>query len=252
MVLGPAEGVALLEEVIQLANDGSPIDFNHWRTRSRMALRLAMGEGHPLLAEFEAIKYQPSAGIVGRPVSPDFRRGRIRQATVVLRNAQDEIKLLRGEAYVSATGDDGPPALQIDFEALHPVVIQAARDLLRDGHVRSAAEAASRAVEQQLRTKLQAQGGTAVQLASAFSTQDPKPKESRLRFPEFGHGTDSWVNAHEGAMFFAKGCFMRLRNLYTHHVEPDPQEALEALAAFSIVARWVDEAVLEKFVEGAA
>jgi hypothetical protein len=35
---------------------------------------------------------------------------------------------------------------------------------------------------------------------------------------------------------------MRIRNLWTHAYEPDRAEAMDALAALSLLARWVDEA----------
>jgi len=35
---------------------------------------------------------------------------------------------------------------------------------------------------------------------------------------------------------------MRVRNLYAHGHEPTEQEALEALAALSLLARWIDDA----------
>lgn len=38
---------------------------------------------------------------------------------------------------------------------------------------------------------------------------------------------------------------MRIRNLYSHG-EPDPEHALEALAALSLLARWIDDAEVEK------
>lgn len=43
-------------------------------------------------------------------------------------------------------------------------------------------------------------------------------------------------------MEFGKGCMKRIRNLYVHGHEPSDAEALEALAALSLLARWIDEA----------
>lgn len=45
-------------------------------------------------------------------------------------------------------------------------------------------------------------------------------------------------------MAFGRGCMMRIRNLYTHGQEPSEQEALEALAALSLLARWCDNTVV--------
>ncbi len=46
-------------------------------------------------------------------------------------------------------------------------------------------------------------------------------------------------------MSFGRGCMMRVRNLYSHGHEPTEQEALEALAALSLLARWIDDAGVE-------
>jgi hypothetical protein len=46
-------------------------------------------------------------------------------------------------------------------------------------------------------------------------------------------------------MNFGRGCMMRIRNLLEHSDEPiDQQEALECLAALSLLARWIDDAVV--------
>lgn len=81
-------------------------------------------------------------------------------------------------------------------------------------------------------------------MTAAFSPKDPKSGEPRLRFTEFPAGSENWTNAHEGAMAFGRGCMMRVRNLYNHGHEPSEQEALEALAALSLLARWIDEAAV--------
>lgn len=49
-------------------------------------------------------------------------------------------------------------------------------------------------------------------------------------------------------MHYGRGCMMRIRNLVEHHHDELPeQEALECLASLSLLARWIDEAVV---VEG--
>lgn len=45
-------------------------------------------------------------------------------------------------------------------------------------------------------------------------------------------------------MSFGQGCMKRIRNLYVHGHEPSEDEALEALAALSLLARWIDEAAV--------
>ena len=59
-------------------------------------------------------------------------------------------------------------------------------------------------------------------------------------------GSDGWKSAHDGAGAFGRGCFLRIRNLYTHHDGDVEQEDLEALAALSLLARWIDSAAVVK------
>jgi hypothetical protein len=47
-------------------------------------------------------------------------------------------------------------------------------------------------------------------------------------------------------MNFGKGCMMGIRNVVSHDTsEPQPEIALEQLAALSILARWIDAASLQ-------
>ena len=237
----PADkAIEILSEAIDLANDGGPQDFAYWQSKTKSALRLSLGADHPALGDFEGIRYSPSVWAFGGGAGADrqqearfaehHRKG-IRSAVSILRNAIEEVRLVSDHPE-----DGGAPA------GLHPIVRHACSQLVADGHHRQAVENAARAVEQQLRSKLKVNSGTGSQLVAAFSPQEPKRSEPRLRFQQFEPGSDSWRNAHEGALHFGKGCYMRLRNLYTHHVEPTEAEATEALAAFSLLARWVDEA----------
>ncbi|WP_409491601.1 TIGR02391 family protein [Amycolatopsis sp. cmx-11-12] len=60
-------------------------------------------------------------------------------------------------------------------------------------------------------------------------------------------GGDSFRSLHVGAGNFARGVFSAIRNPNAHEDgdEISESEALEQLAAFSIVARWVDNATVE-------
>ncbi|WP_228121219.1 TIGR02391 family protein [Streptomyces fagopyri] len=81
---------------------------------------------------------------------------------------------------------------------------------------------------------------------SAFSLNAPKVDESRLRLmPD--DGSDTFRSIHRGAMAFAEGCYAGIRNPNSHEdglPELPEHEALEQLAAFSVLARWVDRASL--------
>jgi hypothetical protein len=136
-------------------------------------------------------------------------------------------------------GDSHPPAPA----SMHAWVAEVAESLWADGHYRQAVCDAARAIEVKLRSKLCVQGKTAAKMVTeAFGARPPQPGSPRLRFMGFEPGSDDWVNAHEGALFFGRGCMMRIRNLWTHGYEPGIDEAADALAALSLLARWIDDA----------
>ncbi|MGD9961091.1 TIGR02391 family protein [Nocardioides sp.] len=82
----------------------------------------------------------------------------------------------------------------------------------------------------------------------AFSLDAPKAGASRLRLAS-DDGGKTYQNLHRGARAFADGLYTAIRNPGMHK----PQEshggeerlALEQLAAFSLLARWVDQADVE-------
>jgi hypothetical protein len=60
-------------------------------------------------------------------------------------------------------------------------------------------------------------------------------------------GSPTFASVHRGVRSFAEGCYVAIRNPISH-TEGDlgEDEALEQLAALSVLARWVDSATLEK------
>ncbi|MFZ3566952.1 TIGR02391 family protein [Streptomyces sp. BH097] len=83
---------------------------------------------------------------------------------------------------------------------------------------------------------------------SVFSKDDPKPGQPRLRLL-IDDGGDTFKSVHRGAAAFTEGCFAGIRNPYSHEdglPEPPENEALEQLAAFSVLARWIDTATVER------
>lgn len=142
----------------------------------------------------------------------------------------------------------GPSGPQLAARQMHPWVWNAASSLWDDGHYVAAVTAAATAVfETYLPAKLEVPkvGTATTRITSAFSTSAPRPSDPRLRFKGLIEGTPDWTSAHEGAMFFGKGCAQGVRNVTTHGAQPSEQEALEALAALSLLARWIDEAMVE-------
>jgi hypothetical protein len=81
----------------------------------------------------------------------------------------------------------------------------------------------------------------------AFSLKPPDAGRLRLRFP--GDRTaDTWRSRQQGGMDFGAGCFEGIRNPAAHEHALDLPEsvALEQLAAFSLLARWIDECSVER------
>ncbi|MFN2504172.1 MAG: TIGR02391 family protein [Acidimicrobiales bacterium] len=232
MAADVARARELLDRAVELANDGNPTNFNEWRETARVALRVALGEGDPMLERFDAVKYSLGIWTDSTPQSAfdKARRAGVRRAVAILKAAQTELAVSK------------PDAPTVDVAALHPWVAGMAATLWSGGHHRQAVEEGARSIEVQLRAKLSVSSGTGAPLVTAaFSPKDARLGEPRLRFAEFPAGSESWTNAHEGAMAFGRGCMMRIRNLYSHGHEPSEQEALEALAALSLLARWIDE-----------
>lgn len=137
-----------------------------------------------------------------------------------------------------------PPGPQLSASSLHTTVWDAATSLWRSNHRRQAVEAAAVAVNAALQDKLGRRdlSNTAL-VREAFSKDPPATGRSRLRlWPD--DRSETYRNLHDGAREFGAGCFMALRNVVAHEPEDElaPQEALEQLAAFSILARWIEAA----------
>lgn len=155
--------------------------------------------------------------------------------------------LVRTESHLVSSRVDkaerpGPTALHV--ADMHPWVATRAAPLYEDRHWFAAVTAAADNVRALWKMAL---GSETDDLPSAFSRKDPKEGRPRMRFADYDRnsGEQEWINAHEGAMHFARGCMMRIRNLYKYQAgdqEISPGLALETLAALSLLCRWIDVA----------
>ncbi|MGW1602973.1 TIGR02391 family protein [Streptomyces eurythermus] len=141
-------------------------------------------------------------------------------------------------------GDDAP---QLSASTLHPWVWNGARALWQSGHYREAVTAAARKVNAETQNKVGRRDASETALfQSVFSRDDPKPGQPRLRLMN-NDGSDTFRSLQRGVAAFAEGCYAAIRNPNSHEDGlpelPEPQ-ALEQLAAFSVLARWVDSAKL--------
>ena len=138
----------------------------------------------------------------------------------------------------------GPVGPTLAANRLHPWVWNAAADLWDGGHHGQAVEDAFKSVERRTQVKVSDLNLTGKKLyAQSFSPKEPTAGMSRLRFPDIDKAQqkDTWTSAHEGAMHLGMACAQGIRNLRAHPSgDITEQEALEQLAALSVLARWVD------------
>ena len=140
------------------------------------------------------------------------------------------------------------PWPHVAAKKLHEWVWSAAASLYDDGHYRQAVESAAVMVDNHLKAKLDRVDASGSDLVTqAFSIKPSEPGHPRLRFKQFDPASDDWRSAHEGAMHFGRGCMMGIRNLAAHRSDELLEAvAIEQLAALSVLARWIDEAVVER------
>ena len=175
---------------------------------------------------------------------------RIRRRDHLMMDVFGPIRARTYVALMAASTEDQEEPMVVRVVDLHPWVAEAAEPLFDDGHRRQAIIAAAQNLEKRWKELLGVATPSLSRLAQeSFSASAPTAAHPRLRFPAFGTDTDSqtWKDAHLGAMAYAKGCAMRIRNLNLHHpedAEPGPGETVETLSALSVLARWVTDAEL--------
>ena len=134
-----------------------------------------------------------------------------------------------------------PDAPVLPADQFHPWVWQAAQTLWDSSHYRHAVQAAATAINDHTQNKLGRRDVADTQLMQeTFSPNPPEPGKPRLRCP--GDPSNPTTQSRQrGALQYAVGCFGAIRNPATHEQgEWDQQEALECLAALSVLARWID------------
>jgi uncharacterized protein (TIGR02391 family) len=140
----------------------------------------------------------------------------------------------------------GDAAPQLDAGRLHPWVWQGARSLWQSRHYGEAVRAAAIKVNAETQNKLGRRDvAETVLFREAFSPEPPQPGRPRLRLTQ-DDGSQSFRSLHRGVMAFAEGCYAAFRNPGSHDPQDDltEDEALEQLAAFSVLARWIDQAAI--------
>jgi hypothetical protein len=154
----------------------------------------------------------------------------------------------RGEVEAMLEGFDASPKLA--GSALNELVWSAASPQWSTGHLQEAVLAGAKAVNSMLQAKLGRRDASDTSLVrEAFSENDPAPGRPRLRFPTI-EDEQTRESMRQGVMGFGSGCFQAIRNPVGHlpneEHELSDQEALERLAAWSLLARWIEQAEVEK------
>lgn len=153
-------------------------------------------------------------------------------------------ELVRSEEIEQNLGDNAP---EISAANLHPWIWSGARSLWQSGHFVQAVRDAVTKLNAETQNKVGRRDVSETDLfKQSFSLDEAKAGKSRLRRmpPE---DSDTYRSVQRGAMAFAEGVFAGIRNPLSHEADQEltEQVALEYLAALSVLARWVDESVVE-------
>jgi hypothetical protein len=138
---------------------------------------------------------------------------------------------------------------QLRAAEFHELVWSAASAQWSTGHRQEAVLAAAKAVNSMLQAKVDRRDVSDTKLVQeSFSDKAPTTALPRLRFPMI-EDDQTRESTRQGAMSFGVGCFQAIRNPVGHlpneEHELSEQEALERLAAFSLMARWIDQAEVQ-------
>lgn len=143
-------------------------------------------------------------------------------------------------------GDNAP---DMDAANLHPWAWENGRSYWNTGHYHQAVMQAAIRINAETQAKLGRMDVSETALFNeAFSLNAPKDGAPRLRLAE-DDGGKTYENLHRGARAFAEGLYAAIRNPGMHTPEQsaggEEQLALEQLAAFSLLARWIDQSTVK-------
>lgn len=153
--------------------------------------------------------------------------------------------LQRDQEVKENLGEDAP---ELSAAKLHPWVWSGAKSLWQSGHYREAVEGAIKKLNAETQNKIDRQDISETDLFNqAFSLDAPSTGRARLRRMS-DDKSKTYKSVQQGAMDFARGIFAAIRNPIVHKSEHElgDQEALEYLAALSVLARWVDSSTVER------
>ncbi|WP_195166906.1 TIGR02391 family protein [Mycobacteroides abscessus] len=136
-------------------------------------------------------------------------------------------------------GSDAPT---LDAGLFHPWVWDAAQTFWDSEHYRAAVDVAARAINAHTQKKIDRPDLHDDNLMAQAFAEQPKTGRKYLKLP--GDQKDTTIKSRNNALrLFAQGCIAGIRNpaAHEHGEDWEEHEALEKLAALSILARWIDE-----------
>jgi hypothetical protein len=158
-------------------------------------------------------------------------------------------QLERADEIAEKLGEAGP---NLRAGALHPWVWESARSLWQSGYYTQAVSAAAIKLNAEAQIRVRSRERSETDLFNVVFSQDREPKRGNPRFilPD-DEGGKTAESVRRGVRAFAEGCYAALRNPLSHDPDADlpEHEALEQLAAFSILARWVESSEVRFFKE---
>ena len=162
--------------------------------------------------------------------------------------ARAKAALQRQEELADKLGDNAP---DMDAANLHPWAWENGRSYWNTGHYHQAVMQAAIRINAETQAKVGRMDVSEVALFNeAFSLDAPKENAPRLRLTQ-DDGGNTYKNLHRGARSFADGLYTAIRNPGMHKPHEsdggEEQLALEQLAAFSLLARWVDQSDVEPY-----
>lgn len=173
------------------------------------------------------------------PLSKTNRWTRHREAAI---RAREE--LLREQEVRENLGENAP---ELSAALLHAWIWSGAKSLWQSGHYREAVEGAIKKLNAETQNKVGRRDLSETDLfKQSFSLDDAQAGKARLRRMK-DDGSETYKSVQRGAMNLAEGVFAGIRNPLSHEADQEisEQEALEYLAALSVIARWVDSSSVE-------
>jgi hypothetical protein len=156
-----------------------------------------------------------------------------------------ESRLTRAEEIQKAMGPAGP---KLAARSLHRWVWDAAASFWDQGEHDLAVREAARALDLHLQARMDRRDVSGVSLfQQAFSVAGAEEGKPRLRLTVEDVNDQTWKDLHAGAARLGEGAMLAFRNASIHDdLDLDEDQALEQLATLSLLARWIEAAVVVK------